>query len=277
MKRHVWILLAGAGLIVLSNAVVLIGVAYNRSGQPRATLELSERELALPNRYGAMKEDSGLSLHLQWRDNAMYMPVPIGFGADFVPWFDKAKLAELGFDVSESAQDEHAARHYGRSLPRKAYIAFEFNGPAYQAILKNSRENLDKARALLAKDPGNKVLINQVTFARNALDDARHLRSRLVAIDAGLNAEGLRRRYPDRASYLILPGTVSITVLDKELRGVITGVGGSRINVPLADRQVVAPAAGEKQATYTVRVAFGKRFEPWILAARAEGGHGPDE
>lgn len=270
MKPQVRVALAGAGLIVLSNAVVLAGAAYNRSGQPRAVLELSERELALPYRYGSMKEDSGLSLHLRWRANTAYAPVPIAFGADFVPWFDKKKLAELGFDVSDSPRDKHAARRYGRILPRSAYIVFEFNGPAYQAIVKKRRESLDEAKALLAKDAGNQLLAGRVKVAKKALDDAAHHRSRLIGVDAGLDEIALRRRYSDRARYLILPGQVGLAVLNNKLSGVITGVNGTVINVPLAVRQAVASRPGARRGRYTVRVAYGKRFEPWILEATVE-------
>ncbi len=274
MKRQVWVMLASAGLIALSNLFVLAGVAYNRSGEPHAVMVFSERELTAPYRYGSMREDSGMSLRLKWRDNDMYMPLPIGFGADYVPWFNKDKLAELGFDVSESPQDKLAERRYRKQLPHSAYIVFEFNGPAYRAILKQSQGDLDKTQAVLDKDPGNRTLISRVDFAKKALDDAKYRKSRLIAVDAGLDENALRSRYPDHGRYLILPGTVGLTTLNKELRGVITGVGGSSINVPLAYRQAVVPRTGEKQTHYTVQVAYGKRFEPWILDARAEGDDG---
>ena len=47
-------LVAGLGLIALTNAVALLGVAWNRSGEPDATLQLSQRELQPPYYgYGA--------------------------------------------------------------------------------------------------------------------------------------------------------------------------------------------------------------------------------
>ena len=62
-RKHTFI--AGMLLILLTNAVALLGVAYNRSGTPESRLTLSQRELQLP--YGAMTEDSGLTLQIRWR------------------------------------------------------------------------------------------------------------------------------------------------------------------------------------------------------------------
>ena len=45
MNRPLWL---GLGLILASNAIALAGVWYNRSGEPQAQLQLSEREIQLP-------------------------------------------------------------------------------------------------------------------------------------------------------------------------------------------------------------------------------------
>ena len=46
------IFIAGLAIIIVTNIVALAGVAYNRSGEPDAVVELTERELGLPYRYG---------------------------------------------------------------------------------------------------------------------------------------------------------------------------------------------------------------------------------
>ncbi len=51
MKSNTKILIAGLGIIIATNVIALAGVAYNRPGQPEATIELTERELAMPYRY----------------------------------------------------------------------------------------------------------------------------------------------------------------------------------------------------------------------------------
>ena len=50
-------LVAGLGLIVLTNAIALFGVVYNRSGAPEATLRLTQRELRTPYRWYGGREN----------------------------------------------------------------------------------------------------------------------------------------------------------------------------------------------------------------------------
>jgi hypothetical protein len=49
-----WLLLAG--VVILSNGVILTGAAYNRWAPPVQQLTLTERELSLP--YWARRSDS---------------------------------------------------------------------------------------------------------------------------------------------------------------------------------------------------------------------------
>ena len=60
-------LIAGAALIVLTNAIALVGVAYNRSGEPDSTLTLTRRELQMSYRWWRDRENSGIALRLLWR------------------------------------------------------------------------------------------------------------------------------------------------------------------------------------------------------------------
>ena len=55
-----------AALLVLTNIIVLVGVAYNRMGDTETSLLLTERELSLPYRSYSKKENSGLSLRVNW-------------------------------------------------------------------------------------------------------------------------------------------------------------------------------------------------------------------
>ena len=51
---------ASVGLLVLTNAVVLAGVAYNRSGEPEVEITLTERELPVAlGTFGGRDEDTG--------------------------------------------------------------------------------------------------------------------------------------------------------------------------------------------------------------------------
>ncbi len=65
MKRYG--LIGAIALIVLTNVVVLAGVVYNRSGEPDAVVQLTERELSWLKRWDVTdKEDTGIYLKLKW-------------------------------------------------------------------------------------------------------------------------------------------------------------------------------------------------------------------
>lgn len=274
MTRHTRILIAGAALILAGNAAALIGVAYNRGGEPDAVIELSDRELTSPYSYRSSEENSGLALHLTWRSDRDVQSSFAGIASGGAsPWLNKDKLAELGFDVSAPPQDPAAARRYEKALPRKAYVVLEFNGPAYQAAVQQRQTELSAAQTLLANNPGKIEFVERVKSAQTQLDNEQHNHSRLFAVDVGPDRVSLRSRYPDRAQYLILPGQVRLAVTDKELTGFITGLGVDTINVPLENRAAIAD--GARHAHYTVRLAFGKRAEPWILEARAARNESP--
>ena len=61
------LLLSAVVLLLLTNVVVLAGVAYNRAGEPVVSLELTERELTLVRSYRRTDENSGTALSLQWQ------------------------------------------------------------------------------------------------------------------------------------------------------------------------------------------------------------------
>jgi hypothetical protein len=103
-------------------------------------------------------------------------------------------------------------------------------------------------------------------------------------VDAGPDAQALRAKYPDRTRYAIVKGKVRPTYQTgrgKEARwtGYIDGIQNAQVNVPLEIRKAVEsaprsiPSAGVQGGgpAFEVTVAFGKRFEPWIVAASSAG------
>ena len=114
----------GLALLVLTNAVALGGVAYNRSGEPDAVLKLGERELSPPYVWNDKGENSGLSLKLQWRGTppAARLRGKAAYWSDRNPaWLDARKMRELGFAADAMSMprlfdDIPASRH--RALPR---------------------------------------------------------------------------------------------------------------------------------------------------------------
>ena len=232
-------------LVLATDAIVLLGVCRNRSGTPSSVIELTERELPL-NSPG--EENTGVSLRLNW----------IGqwyFGPGGNDWFDRAKLAEVGFDTSVPPSNAAAEFHYRRVLPRDAFVALEYHGEAWQSWFDRQRE------------------------IRNGNDSDQQASSRLVAVDVAADAARLRERHPDRKKYLIVRGVVRLQRTQKwdrqarkftgpfDLQGSITEILPSDIHVPLPFAQVLA----KRPKRYIVELAYGNHFEPWISSVRATG------
>ena len=129
-------LLAGLALILLSNAVALGGAWYNRQGEPESRLQLSEREL-WRSHDGPRRENSGLSLHLDWRtprdpeDPRRYSRQSL----------DEATLLQLGFTLHQSSE-----RRWHQPRQRQALIVLELDGPAYRAELSAVEQELLQAQ-----------------------------------------------------------------------------------------------------------------------------------
>ena len=103
--------LIAAGVVLLSNAWVLVHAARNRMGEPEAAVEMTERELVLNS---ARDGRSHRYVTLNWNHGA---------GAPI----DEAKMAELGFDTGPAGR-----RAVYRQPPRPAWFAIEVDGPAWK-------------------------------------------------------------------------------------------------------------------------------------------------
>ncbi len=273
------VLWAGLALLVATNAIVLGGTLYNRSGDPDARLRLSERELKLPYRWGFERENSGIAVDFQWRvpraptrDDYPYL--------EHTPWLDKAKLTELGFDLSRSPYAEAGRRYYAKQLPREAFLVLEFDGAAYRTALQRAEERAKRAAERAAANPVAEVK-RTLEVAQNQLQSERNTASRLFVVDAGLDADALRAKYADRSHYAIVRGIVRLTTerhgSDLLPVGYVSSLSVSDLNIPAEhrapfasaykDSDVGAPDAGK----YEAAVAFGKRLEPWITDLRRSG------
>jgi len=272
-------LISGLAIVGLANAVALGGAAYNRNGEPQSTLSLSERELRPPYVWTGRKENSGLALRLQWRvleseQTDAGLSRVAGDGPGMPAWLDEPKMASLGFDVKaftgRAEMDRQSA--YQRQLPREVFVVLELDGAAYRSALERAAS---AAKALATKNErggGQKA-------ADELMDRESHRSSRLFAVDAGLDREALRSRFPDRAQYAIVRGQVRPAWVRPEgsrAVGTITGLSAATINVPLemhgafegvAPSSHPAPTGAGKQ--FEARVAFGQRLEPWLVSAAA--------
>jgi hypothetical protein len=263
-------LAAALALIVVANTFVLAGVAYNRSGEPEAVLQLSERELTAPREWGFSSEKSGIGLDLKWR-------VPLtpkeyqrrghyayDYGGGGAEWLTAAKLAELGFDLP-ALRDAERSERYERE--RQVFLVLEMDGSAYQAAL-------EAARVYAADNTATK----EAAAARQRIEREETSSSRLFAVDAGLDARQLRARYPDRTRYAVVAGRVRPWIEGREgqwkYSGYISAVSVGRVNVPYALRLVfdsLPPTrtyAPEIQLPrFEATLAYGQRLEPWLVSA----------
>jgi hypothetical protein len=241
-------LLAGIALILLTNAAILAGVAWNRRGEPDAVVTLTERELQLPWEAGD-EEDTGLLLRLEWNPRDVAgpgLPEPL----------PAATRRELGFRRSPPP---------GRLQPaRSAWVVLEMEGEAWRRWLAE-RRRLDEEQRRKAEESD--------CPSASALEQMGMRESRLVVVDAGLDREALRRRHPDRRRFVIVPGVVGPD-------GVVSELGLESIHVPLRLRPVLDEIvtgelvrrhriAGAEDAPrpprYRMDVAFGRRGEPWLV------------
>jgi Domain of unknown function (DUF4824) len=288
-----WLLGTGALILVVTNAVALIGVAYNRMGPPESVLALTEREFNPQWSRMGDGENSGMSVELLLRTElapdtrrgeteGWGTVLPGGFGWA-AAWFDQEKLATLGFDVSVAPGAPAGERHYDRMLEKEVFLVLELDGAARSRALQYARDQVAHLEQQARDGSDDKGAARRLDSAREALRHEEQDWSRLFVIDAGLDEDQLRRQYPDRTHYALVRGKVRPAVVYGEksakLYGSVTALLCQSIHVPLLFRSSFAaanlehlrslhwPAVNKKPLT--VQVAFGKRLEPWIETAEA--------
>ncbi len=279
MKVYRKVLIAGLVIIVMTNVIALLGVLYNRSGEPDAVVELTERELSLPYRYRFNDENTGLSLSLNCRlaEEAEYYSYASHCNGRPI-WLDAEKLKSLGFDIDLSADQQSEYAYSDKYLSRPVYLVLEYDGDTYQRVLAKTEQLLANERELLTKGPDNSELQRRVENAEKRVYREQHNNSRLFAIDAGLDKHALRSHYSDSQRYLIVAGLVQPiwgTRDDKyQLLGLISDLLIDGVYIPLEYRPLFdsfqdEPTRHYSEKTdprYRVKLAFGQRAEPWVLA-----------
>ena len=294
-RSHTWLIAAGALVLALTNAVVLVGVASNRRQPPDSVLTLTERELG-PQWSWMWREgeNSGLSLRLQYRVSSGWNSklAEIGESETFLPyrnfgpvaWLDRDKLAALGFDVSTPPTFADGDTHYDRMLGRDVLLVLELDGPVRARALQAARDLLAHREREIADNPERQGNAQRLQSAQQALQREEHEASRLFIVDAGLDQTTLRQRYPDRTHYAIVHGNIRPYVMrdgtSAKLYGDVTAVRCESINVPLQYRAAVpldhttkpiamGLARAETKHPFSMQVAFGSHLEPWIVSAHA--------
>jgi hypothetical protein len=251
-------LAAGIAIILTANTLALIHAARNRVGSADAELTMTNRELRFTR--PPADENSGVTLYLQWTTQSEF---PSAYGNGRPGWLDQQKLEALGFDCRLNPTANDAAWFYRRQRPRKAFVALEYDGPAWRTWL----DTYHQAAEQRAKSGG-------------AERDSSGGRSHLVAIDAGLTAETLRARYPSRSTVIIVPAVISIALetypypgresdakAPPRVEGNIQQLA-SAIHVPrpLSDSFQGGDQwrNGNGADRYSVHLHYGSMLEPWV-------------
>lgn len=270
-------LLAGIALIVATNAVVLAGVAYNRSGEPESVLRLTERELQIRNWDWPANENSSIDVYLSWRvarDDSSEDDRSGGWTRG-LQWLQPAQLRELGFDISGDLESDAVSQRIARQPSRRAWLVLEHDGLAFQESLERSGRQLERAVALAAAHPGDRELQERLESARAAADREARFATRLFVVDAGRDENALRVQYPDRRHYVILGGRLDVSVVGppggRRLTAYVAEIDAGAIRVPHVYRAIVEPFAQSegsvrnREPRFAATVNFGRRFEPWIV------------
>jgi hypothetical protein len=271
-------LIAGATLVVLTNALALGGVAWNRSGQMDSELKLGMQELRVA-RGGFNRESNGVMLNLVWRtpvrdekDLAMWN----SSGGGIPPWLDEAKMAELGFVVPDIKTYADLQRRRGTS--RAVFLVLELDGPTRTAHLEQVRAKAADQIEKASTQPPEQAK-RSIEQAQKWLDREENEFSRLFVVDAGLDREMLRLRYPDHAQHAIVQGRI-VSAYGRNNNtnarlGYVQSIMTDTINVPYEYRSRLTAAnnnrsprdnASDELKGAAVTVAFGRRLEPWIVS-----------
>ncbi len=263
-RSHTW--MAGLAIILLTNAVALGSVAWNRSAEVADIISLTERELSMPYRWGLNRENSGISLRIRVR-------------SDHSPgWLGKEKLVELGFPAIGTVATSESRRQL-RRLPREAFVVLEQDGPAWRRKLAKQKALYAKKQGLARRNPDSQKLLREAERVKKNLMTERTAKSRLFMVDVGTDYSSLRRRYPDKTQYLIARGLVkAVTRRSKDgtwsVQGRLSGLSVRHINIPLAHREIfdkLKPVGRGRNRhnqppRFSATLAYGKRYEPWVVA-----------
>jgi len=269
---------AGLAVILAVSGGTLLGVLWNRTGNPDAVLELEERELiVLP----AEREDSGRAMTwvIDGSRGVWLQATP--------PWLDREKLGALGFDVSVDPETPGAERHYRAQPPRAVFVALELGGDAYREHLAKWQQQLEEEAARAGEAAPTAERRAEI---EREIAAAPGTSSRLALVDADRDAAALRARHPDREKVALLRAVLRVRWREDapgphlpekaRIEGTLGDLSPPRLTVPprlLAALEALPLEESGPQlfnaegvallgrpSRYRARVAFGRNLEPWI-------------
>ena len=263
--------------LLLINVIALAGIAYNRSGTPLSSIELTERELPVRYSYSENSENSGLSLILAWQTLDTYGDRAYQFRRYGSPaWLDHKKVPALGFDMQKLSRDTEPGSINVYNKTRVATLVLEYQGESYRKALELAEDRVAALKKNVAKDSADVELSNRLRLQEKELARDKISESRLFVIDAGLDTQALMKKYPDRSKYLFMQGKIGLSWNNGVIVGGIRGllIGDVHVPLPLSTR-LSGLSTGSRYyhydknpvpPRYRVRLNIGKRFEPWVIS-----------
>ncbi|MBE0515389.1 DUF4824 family protein [Sulfurimonas sp.] len=253
-------------LLVITNVVILLGVYINRSSETTSEVTLTQRELQPPS--SIRKENNSVSLRLIYRTaNNLNRSHQDNF-------LNIDKLKELGFDTDKYLYSKDGIRTPTKEL----FIVLENDGKLYNKSLKSAEAALMEKEALYNANKDDKKKQGDYKNAKNNFTREQISQSRLFAIDAGLEYEGLRQKYPNKTNYLIVKGVVGLVKYYKEktLYGYIQRLNVQTIHLPykfkylLKDIEPINSHNNTRNTSlqYKIEVKYGSRYEPFITSVK---------
>jgi hypothetical protein len=261
---------AALALVIISNTLLLLRVRANRNVEPESLMILTERELDLRSGSYYRREDSGLVLYLEWRNNEKYWYTNDNDCGE--EWLDEHKLQALGLKKAVEGR-------IGKDVPKKqVFFALEYDGPHYAQAVACAVKTFEGKEKILKM--GDKSLKAQEEFksAKRELEHEKNSASRLFIVDVSLDQESLRKKYPDRSKVMVVRGRVKAYETKEKnrsvIKGYVEGLDIGRIHVPLEHRSVFESLKEGRGAVdyyvlpprYSVTLAVGGRLEPYIVS-----------
>jgi hypothetical protein len=232
-------------VIVVVVAGYVAAAGWNASGEPLAVITLTERELPLvwTNRQG--DEDRGLQLQIAY--DGRYDPL------DSRNWLSEQRLREIGFALHVPVGSPQAVHTYDHVPSRVAWVVLEYDGPQWRDI--------ERRRALRE--------------AARHVERSNLFHSRLVPVDAGVDVDALRQRYP--TGHVIVRAVIGLSYVSADaagrvLYGTLRQIVPPHVAVPRRFRSVLEalpPQASAKVPRYEVDLAIGRLGVPYVRAVRA--------
>jgi hypothetical protein len=263
MKKY---LLTGLTILIGANLVVLGGVAHNRSSEATSHLILTERELTLPYNSGMQKENSGISLSINWRTSSIGEKDYSFYNSNSLK-LSKDELSTLGFEEIDKQKN-----HW--SQPLELYWAFEFDGALHHTEIEKAAAKYQEA-LLAFEGQENEESKHKEKQSRDNLAREKTSNSRLFFIEASANYDLLATKFSGQKNILIVKGLTkySYNTNSKNYSLHLNNLSVANIMVPLEYTGIFsglsyATSQDIQPPRYTVSIKWGARLEPWVIGTK---------